>query len=158
MLNSSGDQEAHMTGTFLSRWTTPLLSVLRIVAGFLFIVHGTQKLFGVPIGLPGGPPALQSLTGAAGVIEVVGGALLLLGLLTRPIAFVLSGEMAVAYFMKHAPTGFWPIVNQGELAALYCFLFLYFSAAGAGPWSLDALIFSRRAHTHRPEMYRPRAA
>ena len=147
-----------MTGTFLSKWTMPLLSVLRIVAGFLFIVHGTQKLFGLPIGMPGGPASLQSLTGAAGVIEVVGGALLLLGLLTRPVAFILSGEMAFAYFMVHAPNGFWPIVNQGELAALYCFLFLYFSAAGAGPWSVDALIFNRRRRAGRPEVYRPRAA
>jgi len=136
----------------------PLLSVLRIVAGVLFIVHGTQKLFAWPIGLPGGPVPLQSLAGAAGVIEAIGGAMLLVGLLTRPAAFILSGEMAVAYFMKHAPTSVWPIVNQGELAVLYCFLFLYFSAAGAGPWSLDALIFNRREHTRRPDAYRPRAA
>jgi putative oxidoreductase len=147
-----------MTGTFLSKWRMPLLSVLRIMAGFLFIVHGTQKLFAVPIGMPGGPVPLQSLVGAAGVIETIGGALLLVGLLTRPTAFILSGEMAVAYFMQHAPGGFWPIVNQGELAALYCFLFLYFSAAGAGPWSLDALIFNRRMHARRPDVYRPRAA
>lgn len=147
-----------MTGTFLSRWTMPLLSGLRIVAGFLFIVHGTQKLFGVPIAMPGGPVPLQSLAGAAGVIETIGGALLLLGLLTRPIAFLLSGEMAVAYFMQHAPNDFWPIVNQGELAVLYCFLFLYFSAAGAGPWSLDALISHRRTRPGNHQVYRPRAA
>jgi len=144
-----------MTGFFLSRWTMPLLSVLRIVAGFLFIVHGTQKLFGVPIEMPGGP---VSLAGAAGVIETVGGGLLLLGLLTRPIAFILSGEMAVAYFMSHAPQAFWPIANQGELAVLYCFLFLFVSAAGAGPWSVDALISHRRRRVNRPEFYRPHAA
>ena len=145
-------------GIFLNRWTMPLLSVLRIVAGFLFIAHGTQKLFGIPVAMPGGPAPLQSLAGAAGVIEVIGGALLLVGLLTRPIAFLLSGEMAVAYFKMHSSQSFWPIVNQGELAVLYCFLFLYFAAAGAGPWSLDALLFHRRPHIDRPATYRPRAA
>lgn len=147
-----------MTGTFLSKWTMPLLSVLRIVAGFLFIVHGTQKLFEVPIAMPGGAAPLLSLTGAAGVIETVGGALFLLGLLTRPVAFILCGEMAVAYFKAHAPQGFWPVANQGELAVLYCFLFLYVSAAGAGPWSIDALISRRRMRSRRPDVYRTRAA
>lgn len=121
-------------------WTSPLLSVLRIFAGFLFIVHGTQKLFGYPAGLPGGPVDLMTRAGAAGVIETFGGALLLLGLMTRPIAFLLAGEMAFAYFLVHAPKGFWPLLNAGELSALYCFLFLYFAAAGGGPISLDAMI------------------
>lgn len=147
-----------MMGPFMNRWTMPLVSVLRIVAGFLFIAHGTQKLFGIPMAMPGGPAPLQSLAGAAGAIETIGGALLLVGLLTRPVAFLLSGEMAVAYFMMHAPQGFWPLANQGELAVLYCFLFLYFAAAGAGPWSLDALLFNNRSHADRPGTYRPRAA
>jgi putative oxidoreductase len=122
--------------------------VLRIVAGFLFVVHGTQKLFGVPVASPGGPVELLSLAGAAGVIETVGGILLILGLLTRPMAFLMSGQMAVAYFLVHAPQGFWPLVNAGELAALYCFLFLYVAAAGAGPFSLDAWIAARQRRTH----------
>ena len=122
-------------------WTPYLQSILRIVAGFLFMQFGTGKLFALPGPLlPGGgtvrPP---SLPGIAGVLEAVGGLLILLGLFTRPVAFVLSGEMAVAYFMAHAPKGFWPVLNQGHPAVLFCFLFLFLSAAGAGPWSLDAL-------------------
>jgi putative oxidoreductase len=124
--------------TSLSRLTPHLLSVLRIVAALLFIAHGTQKL----LGFPPGPPRLQlalSLMGAAGMIETVGGALMLLGLFTRPVAFILSGQMAVAYFMRHAPGGTFPILNGGELAVLFCFLWLFFVAAGPGPWSIDAL-------------------
>ena len=117
-------------------WSPQLLSILRIVVGFLFLVHGTQKLFGVPGG-EGVPVPLLSLIGVAGVLELVGGLLVLLGLFTRPVAFVLSGEMAVAYFMAHAPEGFWPRTNGGEEAVLYCFVFLYLAAAGGGPWSLD---------------------
>jgi putative oxidoreductase len=120
-----------------SRVVPHLLSVLRIVAAFLFIAHGTQKLFGFPAA---GPRfALFSMLGAAGIVETVGGLLMLLGLFTRPVAFILSGEMAVAYFMQHAPRGIWPIVNGGELAALYSFLWLYFATAGPGPWSVDGL-------------------
>src|SRR5215218_9876835 len=122
-----------------------LLSVLRIVAAFLFMSHGTQKLFGFPASEPRDPAALLSLMGVAGFLEVFGGLLLLLGLLTRPVAFLLAGEMAVAYFRSHAPQGFWPLLNRGELAALYCFLFLYLAAAGGGLWSLDALWSRRRA-------------
>ena len=131
-------------------WTSALLSVLRIFAGFLFIVHGTQKLFGYPAGLPGGPVELMTRAGVAGVIETFGGALLLLGLLTRPIAFLLAGEMAFAYFLVHAPKGFWPLLNAGELSVLYCFLFLYVAAAGGGPISMDALIarLSRADRVH----------
>jgi putative oxidoreductase len=121
------------------------------VAGFLFVVHGTQKLLGVPAPPPGGTFPVETLMGAAGLIESVGGALLLVGLLTRPIAFLMSGEMAFAYFMQHAPRDFWPLLNGGELAALYCFLFLYFAAVGAGPWSVDAWIARRRLHGgHHP--------
>jgi putative oxidoreductase len=122
-----------------------LLSVLRIVAAFLFMSHGTQKLFGFPTSEPRDPAAVFSLMGVAGVLEAFGGLLLLLGILTRPVAFVLAGEMAVAYFRSHAPQGFWPLLNRGELAALYCFLFLYFAAAGGGSWSLDAIRARRRA-------------
>lgn len=122
----------------LSAWSPRLLSVLRIVTAFLFIAHGTQKLFGFPVPRSS-PLELWSMIGVAGVLETVGGALLLVGLLTRPVAFVMSGLMAFAYFIAHAPQDFWPLVNRGELAALYCFVFLYFAAAGGGPWSIDHL-------------------
>jgi putative oxidoreductase len=107
---------------------------LRIVAGFLFMAHGGQKLLGFPAPPHGEPTTLVWI---AGVLELVGGGLLLLGLATRPVAFLLAGQMAVAYFKAHAGRGFWPLVNGGELAMLYCFLFLYLAAAGGGPWSLD---------------------
>ena len=118
------------------RWAPRLLSVLRIVTAFLFMAHGAQKLLGFPAPMTS-PPALLSLIGLAGTLELVGGALLLVGLFTRPVAFILCGEMAFAYFMAHAGGGFWPLLNRGELAALYCFVFLYLAAAGGGPWSLD---------------------
>lgn len=121
---------------FYSDWAPRLRSVLRMVAGFMFIAHGTQKLFNAPPG-QGGPVPPMSFMGFAGILELVGGLLILIGLLTRPTAFLLSGMMAVAYFMAHAPTGFLPLVNRGELAALYCFVFLYLSVAGPGPWSAD---------------------
>jgi putative oxidoreductase len=134
-----------MAGIIPASWSARLLSVLRIVAAFLFIAHGTQKLFGWPAGAePQQTVALVSLPGLAGVLETCGGLLLLLGLFTRPLAFVLAGEMAFAYFMAHAPRGFWPILNRGELPVLFCFLFLYFAAAGGGPWSLDAARERRR--------------
>ena len=110
-------------------------NLLRIVAAFLFMQHGAQKLFAV-LGRET-PVELASRMGVAGVLEFFGGGLLLIGLFTRPVAFVLSGLMASAYFLSHAPRGFWPAQNGGELAALYCFLFLYFAATGAGRWSLD---------------------
>ena len=119
-----------------------IYSALRIVAGFLFFQHGLPKLFG-GFGRPE-PAELMSQMGLAGVIEVFGGAAIALGLFTSPIAFLASGEMAVAYFQAHLPRGFWPIVNGGELAALYCFVFLYFAAVGSGKWSVDALLFKRR--------------
>lgn len=126
-------------------WAPRLLSVLRIVAAFLFMAHGTQKLFGLP---GSGQPMvthLFTLFGTAGILETFGGSLLLLGLFTRPVAFLLSGEMAVAYFKQHAVAGFWPILNHGELPVLFSFLWLYLSAVGGGPWSLDALLRARRA-------------
>jgi len=120
----------------MKTWSPQLLSVLRIVTGFLFMAHGMQKWLGFPVPPPS-PVTLTSLAGAAGMLELVGGPLILIGLFTRPVAFVLSGLMAFAYFIAHAPGGFWPIVNRGELAALYSFVFLYLAAAGGGPWSVD---------------------
>lgn len=126
-------------------WASRILSLLRIVAGFLLMAHGGQKLFGFPAGSPPPPNAppmppfsLASLMGVAGILEFFGGLLLLIGLFTRPVAFILAGLMAVAYFMAHAPGGFWPIQNKGELAALYCWVFFYLAFAGGGSWSLDA--------------------
>jgi putative oxidoreductase len=121
-------------------WSPYLLSTLRIVAAFLFMQFGSGKLFALPAAImPGGGTApLGSLAWVAGFLELFGGLFLLIGLFTRPVAFLLSGEMAVAYFIGHAPQGFWPVLNEGHPAVLFCFLFLYFSAAGGGPWSLDA--------------------
>lgn len=121
-------------------WAPRFLSVLRVVAAFLFVQFGTAKLIAFPAAIMpgGGTAALGSLPGIAGLFESVGGGLLLVGLFARPVAFVLAGEMAVAYFIRHAPHGFWPIINQGHPAVLFCFVWLYISAAGAGPWSLDA--------------------
>ena len=127
-----------MFAATLSKWSPQLLSVLRIVTGFMFVQHGTQKWFSFPVPRPsGGEIQLFSLTGVTGVLELTGGVLMMLGLFTRPVAFVMSGFMAFAYFIAHAPQGFWTIANKGELAVLYCFVFLYFSAAGGGPWSVD---------------------
>ena len=116
------------------------LSLLRIITGFTFCLHGFQKLFGYFGGLGGGTAQFPSLAWTAGFLETFGGLLILIGLFTRPVAFVLCGEMAAAYFMQHAPRGFWPIRNGGELAALYCFIFLYFATAGPGPVSLDRVL------------------
>ena len=124
---------------YLAPWSSQLLSILRIITGFLVIAHGTQKWFSFPAP-PQQPVQLTSLIGVAGTIELIGGALMILGLFTRPAAFILSGMCAFAYFIAHAPNGFWPILNRGELAALYSFVFLYFAAAGGGPWSIDHLM------------------
>ncbi len=119
-------------------WAPRLLSLLRIIVGLLFIEHGTSKFFGFPSGGETGTVALFSLLGASGALELVGGALLTLGLFSRITAFILSGEMAFAYFLVHLPYSFYPLINRGEPAVFYCFLFLYMAAAGPGPWSLDA--------------------
>jgi putative oxidoreductase len=128
----------------VTRWQAlapELRSVLRIVAALMFLQSGTTKLFGWPMAMPEGQSfSLMSEVGVGAILEFVGGSLLLVGLFTRPVAFILSGEMAVAYFQFHFPNGFWPLVNQGQPAVLYCFIWLYLSAAGAGPWSLDAVL------------------
>lgn len=129
----------------LAIWTPRLLGILRIIAGFLYLQHGTAKLFGAPHVAMFDGLQVMSLMGVAGILELVGGALLLLGLFTRPVAFILSGQMAAAYFMAHAPQGFLPILNGGELAVLYSFIFLYFAAAGGGAFSLDGLRGKARA-------------
>ncbi len=134
-----------MSETYSTRWSPRLLSMLRIVAAFDFIAHGTQKLFGLPGAGQHPPFHLLTLFGTAGILETFGGLLLLFGLFTRPVAFLLSGEMAVAYFRMHARAGFWPILNHGELATLYCFVWLYLAATGGGPWSVDAWLARRRA-------------
>lgn len=122
-------------------------TILRIVTGLMFMQHGAQKLFGLlpmPNMPPMGAPAMFSKMWIAGVLEFFGGALIALGLFTRPVAFLLCGEMAVAYFTVHAPRGLFPILNMGELAVLYCFVYLYFFAAGAGPYSIDGWWGRRR--------------
>lgn len=126
--------------TFLDRWQGPLLSILRIVAALLYIEHGTSKLFGFPSLAPmmTAPTSPLSFIGFAGVLELVGGAILLVGLFTRPVAFILSGQMAVAYWIAHAPRSVYPTINMGDAAILFCFIFLYIAASGPGPWSLDA--------------------
>lgn len=129
--------------SIVAKWPTRapyLLSVLRIVAAFLFMQFGTAKLVAFPAAImPGGGTApIASLVGVAAILETFGGLCLLLGLFTRPVAFIVAGEMAFAYFLGHAPHGFWPVLNQGHPAILFCFLWLYLSAAGPGPWSLDA--------------------
>jgi putative oxidoreductase len=140
-----GGKEEHIMAVpdLVAKWPTSapfLLSVLRIVAAFMFVLYGTMKLFAVPAGmLPhGGTVPLLSELGVAGILETLGGGLLVLGLFTRPVAFLVAGEMAVAYFQVAFPQGHWPVTNQGVPAVLYCFLWLYVSAAGPGPWSLDA--------------------
>jgi putative oxidoreductase len=133
-----------------STWSPRILSVMRIIVSFLFLVHGSQKLFGIPSsGQPFHSFDTFSLIWFAGVFEFYGGVLLLVGIFTRPVAFFLSGEMAVAYFKAHAPSGFWPLLNHGELAVLYCFVFFYLMVAGGGAWSLDRL---RRNWSHKADV------
>ncbi len=128
-----------MKSSGLSRMTPYLLSVLRLAAAFVYVSHGTQKMFGLP-GHPFHAPVFAAtMMGAAGVLETIGGTLMFLGLFTRPVAFVLSGQMAVAYVTQHLPNGSWPITNGGELAVLFCVLWLFFCVAGPGPISIDAL-------------------
>lgn len=121
-------------------WSPRMLSVLRIVSGLLFLQYGLAKLFKIPPIPMFKDVTLFSLYGLAGTLELIGGILLILGLFTRPVAFVLAGEMAFAYFIGHAPRGLMPIVNNGGLAIMFCFPFLYMAFAGAGPWSLDAIV------------------
>lgn len=121
-----------------------LLSIFRIVTGLLFLQHGTQKLLGFPASEMGQPPAF-SLFWVGGILELVGGLLIVAGLFTRPVAFILSGMMAYAYWAFHAPSGFMPILNGGELAIMYCFAFLYMVFAGAGAWSADAALKGQKA-------------
>lgn len=130
----------------LAAFTPWMLSILRIVTGLIFLEHGSSKLLGFPPpgeGMPASPP-LTSLMGIGGVLELVGGALIVLGLFTRPTAFILAGEMAVAYWMFHAPQSPYPLLNMGDAAILYCFVFLYLAFAGPGPVSLDARTGRRR--------------
>ena len=122
---------------FSTVWAPRMLSVLRIVAALLFMEHGTQKLLGFPPS-PNPAPAMMSLSWFAGMLELIGGPLLALGLFTRPVAFILSGEMAFAYFIAHAPRNLFPVLNGGDASILYCFLFLYLAIAGGGVWSVDA--------------------
>ena len=126
-------------------WAGRVRSLVRIVTGLVFMSFGTMKLFNMPAsGMRGFPAPLTGQMGLAGMLEAFGGALIVLGLLTRPVAFVLSGEMAIAYFQAHAPRSLWPPINQGTPAIMYCFWFFYLVFAGAGPWSLDAAIARRR--------------
>jgi len=148
-----------MIDRVLGRYSDVAYSLFRIVAGLLFACHGAQKLLGVLGGFQGTPGAtapLGSLPGIAGLVELAGGLLIAVGLLTGPVAFLCSGEMAIAYFKAHAPQGFWPLVNKGELAVLYCFAFLYVATRGSGIWSADECI-----RVHGPEKqagYRANAA
>jgi len=130
--------------TLESRWAPRVLSSLRLISGLLLVQHGAAKLFGVLSENPH-PPPLVSPVGFAGVLEFFGGLALAIGLCTRSVAFVLSGLMAVAYFWKHAPGGFWPVLNHGELAVIYCWVYFYIFAAGPGCWSVDARISRRPA-------------
>lgn len=128
---------------FLAAWQPRVLSMVRIISAFLFMQHGAQKIFGFPAEQRY-PFDLFSLSGVAGTLELFGGFLLLIGLFTRPVAFVLSGLMAFAYFIAHAPQGFWPLNNGGELATMFSFVFLYFVFAGGGSWSVDCLCKCKR--------------
>jgi len=140
----SGERDA------LQAWSPYLLSVVRIVTGLLFLQHGTAKLFHAPHQAMFDHLQLMSLMGVQGIIEVVGGLLLVLGLFSRPVAFILAGDMAVAFFYAHFPHGWLPILNGGDLAVLFCFGFLYLWAEGPGPWSLDAMLFGKRTASASP--------
>ncbi len=132
-----------MLQTLETVWAPRMLSILRIVSALIFVEHGTQKWLNFPP-LGRAAPELASMSGFGGVLELIGGALLVLGLFTRPVAFILSGEMAIAYWWSHAPRAFFPVVNQGDAAILYCFIFLYLAFAGGGAWSLDRMFFGKR--------------
>ena len=137
-----------MDSKTLERWSPVMLAVLRIVTALIFMEHGTQKLLGFPAGSNPQPP-LFSLYGFAGILELVGGILILLGLFTRPVAFILSGQMAFAYFLGHAPRGFFPVNNGGDASILYCFVFLYLVFSGPGALSLDRAMRRPSDYTRR---------
>jgi putative oxidoreductase len=145
-------RRGHRAAAILGQGEPYVRSLVRIVTAFLFLQAGMMKLFAFPIGIPpsGGTAEAWSQFWFGGILEAFGGALLLLGLFTRPVAFLLSGEMAVAYFQFHAPNGFWPVANGGVAAAFYCFAWFYFFVAGAGPLSLDAILLYRRARASVP--------
>ena len=128
----------------LETWSPRVLAAVRIITALLFIEHGLMKLVAFPAAVPGLPTPLPAILVAAALIEIVGGALIAVGLFTRITAFICSGEMAAAYFMFHAPQSFWPAVNNGDAAILYCFVFLYLAFAGGGAWSLDARLPSQK--------------
>ncbi|OAF07259.1 DoxX family protein [Bradyrhizobium neotropicale] len=128
----------------LEAWSPRVLATLRIITALLFIEHGLMKLFAFPAAIPGLPTPLPTIMLVAALIEIIGGALIAIGLFTRGAAFICSGQMAAAYFMAHAPQSFWPAVNQGDAAILYCFAFLYLVFAGAGAWSIDGLLSGSR--------------
>jgi putative oxidoreductase len=138
-------------GTRLPAWLPGVAhALLRVITGALFMQHGLQKLFGLVVDPSrpwNGPPDLFSMMWFAGVLEAFGGLLIVIGLFTRPVAFILSGEMAVAYFMVHAPRSFWPVLNEGEHTVLFCFVFFYLFATGAGPFSVDAMLRQRKMGT-----------
>lgn len=140
--NEAPQSVARHSTYFAARYEPYVLSILRIVVALLFLQHGLSRLFGFPSPLP--TPALFSMYWFAGAIEFGGGILMLAGQFTRIAAFIMSGEMAAAYFIRHWPRGFFPILNHGDLAVLFCFVFLYIAFAGPGPWSLDALLARRR--------------
>lgn len=127
----------------LAVWAPRVLSLLRIITALLFMEHGLMKIFHFPAAQPGAPNPLPPLLLAAGALEIFGGAHILLGLFTRPFAFILSGQMAVAYFLAHGSQGFWPGLNGGDAAILFCFIFLYLTFQGGGEWSIDAQIRKR---------------
>lgn len=135
----------------LTNFSPHVLGILRIVAAYIFLLHGAQKLFSFPAPSPMGEPALLSLMGFAGVLEFFGGLLLLVGLFTRPVAFILSGQMAFAYFMAHAPQSFWPLLNGGDAAILYCFVFLFLVTAGPGRFAIDNLMGNERVRARVPD-------
>lgn len=135
-------------------WTPRVLSILRISTAFLFMLHGSAKILHLPYLPQYNELSPLSLVGVAGLLELIGGFLVLIGLFTRPVAFILSGEMAVAYFMSHAPQAVLPLLNRGDSAVLYCFVFLYLAFAGPGPWSADAMWRTRRDVTSREEVLR----
>jgi putative oxidoreductase len=129
---------------FFAKWSPRVLAIVRIVVALIFIEHGTQKLFGFPPSPRGGTVELFSLAGLAGTLEVFGGLMFLVGAFTRPVAFILAGEMAFAYFMSHAPRAFFPVLNGGDAAILFCFVFLYFAVAGSGAFAVDQMRSTNR--------------